>query len=178
MPRYFIENNAVAKYLTDEERKARGFMNGDCVDACMIGWKDLTSKFGDNFDMVYIMIDRRTASITRLMNEEQQKEFMNAGRYQGHFVLYNRKTKMYIDKSNGQQIISGEKEFLSNFNDSINKYVRVYHFGVEFISHLVFNNKKVGKFMCDMLRYYQDRLPTHKEEVRWRKDGMRVIKSI
>ena len=37
MPQYFIENNAVAKYLTDEERKARGFMKGDCVDASMIG---------------------------------------------------------------------------------------------------------------------------------------------
>jgi hypothetical protein len=190
MPSYLIEENAVAKFLTDEERKERGFCKGNCIDASMDTWKELTNKFGNHFDIVYIIMDRTTTTITRIMNEEQKKEFLGHGKYQGHFVVFNRKTRMYIDKSNGQSIMVGEKQYLSSFNDKKNKYVGVYHFGIDFMFHLhtdtnasggvnitKWKKNQIGEFMCSMLRNYENRLPTKNEEIRWRKKGMRVIKS-
>ena len=63
MPQYIIEENSVAKYLTDDERKERGFMKGDCINASMEAWKDLTNKFGNHFEIVYIILDRKSCSI-------------------------------------------------------------------------------------------------------------------
>ena len=190
MPRYLIEENAVAKFLTDEERQERGFCKGDCIDASIETWKELTSKFGNHFDIVYVIMDRATTTITRIMTREEIEEFLGHGRYQGHFVVFNRKTRMYIDKSNGQSIMVGEKQYLSSFNDKTNKFVRVYHWGIEFMFHIhsdtnasggvdikKWKKNQNGEFMCSMLRNYENRLPTKNEEIRWRKKGMRVIKS-
>lgn len=176
MPQYIIEENSVAKYLTDDERKERGFMKGDCINATMEAWKDLTNKFGNHFEIVYIILDRKSCSIVRLMNEKEIDDFYDFGKYQGHFLVYNTKTKTYIDKSNGQSIISNEKEYLVNFNNKLNKYVWVCHIGIEFMYNQTHNHNGLGNFMCDMLRNYKDRLPTHREEVRWKKEGMKIIK--
>jgi hypothetical protein len=176
MPQYIIEPNGVAKYLSDEERQARGFMKGDCVNSAMGNWKELTHKFGNHFDIVYIMIDRRTTTLVRLMTEKQKKEWYANGKYQGHWVIFNKKNRMYIDKSNGQSIIADEKEYLSSLNEKINTFVGVYHFNAEFLYNLQQNGKSIGQFMCNLLRHYTTRMPTHKEEVKWKKNGMKVIK--
>ena len=179
MPRYLITEGGVAKIRTDEERREKGFNSrtGNCIDATLDTFKDLTEKFGNHFEMVYVLMDKRTASIVRLMNEEERKSWLGSSRYQGHWVVYNKKNKLYIDKSNNQSIISSDKEWLSNFNEDTNKFVRVYQFGIDFICNYQTDKKThIGDFMCNMLRYYEPRLPTHKEEVAWKKKGMRILK--
>ena len=188
MPRYLVEEGAVAKFLTDEERKEKGFCLGNCIDASIDTWKELTGKFGNHFDIVYIIMDRRSATLTRLMNEEERKEFLNHGIFQGHFVVFNRKTRMYIDKSNGQSILCNERQYLPSFNEDRNRFCGVYHFDIKFMYNLQcegissgsnivkWSKNPVGEFMVSLLKNYENRLPTKNEETRWKKKGMRIIK--
>ena len=81
------------------------------------------------------------------MNEQEKKEFMDAGKFMGHFFIYNRKKKQFIDTSNNCIFIKNEEEELEKFNDRYNRMYRMYLFPLHYL--IKQRRKDVGKFCVE-----------------------------
>lgn len=133
MPQYYCKDGLCAKTRTDEEKKQGGFMNGDCVSASCMKFKELTKKFGNHFSIAMLVLFRNTCSIVRLMNDDEYKKFMGKGRYMIHFKIYNMKTRQYIDTSQDSVLIESVEHVHHNFNHCYNQLYKIYHFSLEYI---------------------------------------------
>ena len=149
MPLYHHSKNFCAKYKTDEEKKKQGFMSGNCVNASIRRFAELSQKFGNHFDLVMIVAYRNKCSLLRLMNKTQIREFMDKGQYLIHFKVFNRKLKQYIDTSNGDMMIVDEAQEHIHMTEGKNQYYKIYRFPLLYF--VKYENGEIGKFCNDRL---------------------------
>ena len=176
MPKYYCKENICVKIKTDEEKKAIGFMNGDCIEASCIRLQILTDKFGDNFDLVVQIIYRNTSTLTRLMNKREKASFNSNGRYLIHFKCFNRKTRQYIDTSNGDTIIMPEEKEHESFTSGNNTLYALYHIPLSYIMN--YENGEISRF-CNRIIVKQNHkiIFSKGQEALMIKRGVRIIKA-
>ena len=175
MPKYYCKDNVCAKVKTDEEKKAIGFMNGDCIESSCMRLQILTDKFGDNFDLVVQITYRHTTTLTRLMNKRQKAIFNGKGRYLIHFKCFNRKTRQYIDTSNGDTIIFPEEQEHTSFMRGNNQLYALYHIPLSYI--MKYENGEISRF-CNRIIVKQNHkiIFSKGQEALMIKRGITIIK--
>ena len=173
MPNYYCKDGSMGKFRTDEEKISSGFMSGNCIDACIDRFTTLYNKFGDNFDIVMILSIRETATLQRLMNEEQRTKFMSYGKYLIHYMVYNRKTEQYIDTSNGGSMIQSKENEHRHFTAENNKYYAIYHYPIEYFTK--YCGGRIGKILSNRLKNQHIGF-TKKEEKLMIKKGVSIYK--
>ena len=176
MPNYYCENGSMAKFRTDEEKIAGGFMSGNCVESAINRLIMLYEKFGNHFDLVVSLVNRKSCSIGRLMNDEEWVEFYNKGKYLIHFNVYNRKTEQYIDTSNNEVVITSKEYEHRKFTSEWNNYYALYHFSMDYI--MKYQNGKVGQFCYNIMKKQHHNVIFDDEySKKLEKRGVVVIKS-
>tara|TARA_R100000388_G_C7244122_1_gene163626 strand:- start:1570 stop:2106 length:537 start_codon:yes stop_codon:yes gene_type:complete len=165
MPEYYCDTKSgiCAKSQTDEEKQQGGFLSGDCISSAITKYVELTNKFGNHFDIVCVLSLRKTSSMVRLMNTKQYNEFMSKGKYLIHFIIYNKKTKQYIDTSNNSVLIRSQENLHSQFQNKYNKIYKLYHFPLEWIYK--YHRTDMSNFCCQIvMRQYKDPFSKNQEQ--------------
>jgi len=176
MPKYVCSDGVCAKYLSDAEKKEMGYMGGDCVLSSLTRFMELTHKFGNHFEIVFSLGHRETSSLRRLMDKKEDEKFMSSGKFIGHFVVFNRKTKQYIDTSNKASIIIPEEAEHRKFFLEKNRMYALYHMPIQFIGEASSGDPNPCRFLCSFLTKYQVKPPSNKQERKWAKAGMTIYK--
>jgi len=174
MPEYHSDKDFCSKSMTDEEKQKQGFLSGDCITSAIKKFTELTLKFGNHFDIVCQVNHRNTSSIVRLMTPEQEKEFMDKGKYLIHFIVYNKKTKQYIDTSNNSVQIVTEAFYHSRFYANYNRIYKLYHFPLEWISK--YHSRDMPTFCCETCLRQHTEPFSEKEDYELMEQGVTIIK--
>ena len=172
MPEYICEKGCVASYLTDEEKQKHGFTNGDCVIASITKLAELSNKFGNHFSLAMKVLLRDTTSITRLMKPKERKAWWKVGKYQIHFCVFNRKTKQYIDTSNGSFSITTLDFEKTRFTAEYNRTHKIYHLPIEYFTKHY--GGMIGRFCIERLSN-QNKLFTQLQERELISNGVEII---
>tara|TARA_R100001463_G_scaffold113469_1_gene168585 strand:+ start:990 stop:1514 length:525 start_codon:yes stop_codon:yes gene_type:complete len=172
MPEYIFEQGCVARYHTDEEKKATGFVGGDCMMSSITKLVELSNKFGNHFSLAMKVLLRETTSLTRLMSRKERKAWWRTGKYQIHFVIFNHKTKQYIDTSNGSFSMTTLEFEKSRFTSEYNRYHKIYHIPISYFTEHYGGN--IGKFCIERLSN-QNKLFTQLQERELIKNGVEII---
>lgn len=173
MPTYYSDANICSKSMTDDEKKQKGFLSGDCITSAITKFTELIQKFGNHFDIVCQVNHRNTSSMVRLMNEEQAQEFMDKGKYLIHFIVYNKKTKQYIDTSNNSVQIVSEAFQHSRFHSQFNRIYKLYHFPLEWICK--YHSSDIGAFCCNTCLRQHTEPFSEKEDYELMEQGVTII---
>ncbi len=174
MPHYYFEKGTCAKYQTDEEKKSKGFVNGDCVNASISKFIQLNHKFGDYFDLVCVLGLRNTTSTIRLMDKKEYIEnYLQLGKYIIHFEIYNKKLEQYIDTSNNSVIILSKENQYSRFNLENNKVHKIYHFPASYLKKYDMNG--LFRFCNTILRKQHTEPFSEEEETKLKSEGVVII---